>query len=201
MSICLLLIGDGRDDYHAASRASLSEQLPTSDHVVEIDDRDHLLGFTGAVAEGWRQVLATGADWVFHAELDFTYTEPVEIDRMIAVLERHPHLTQMSLKRQPVNHEERAAGGIVELHPRDYVERHDESDIWTETKRFAFTTNPSVYSTRLCELGWPLEQHSEGVFSWRLLQADPERRCGIWGGKWDPPRVLHIGDVRAGVGY
>lgn len=200
-TVAWLLISDGRDEYHKASFASILDHFPCPDHVVQIDDRDHTLGFTGAVIEGWRQVLETDCDYVVHLELDFVFPEQVPLYRMIGTLKRHPHLTQMSLLRQPVNHEEKAAGGIVQLHPGDYHQCGDDLAQWVETKRFVFTTNPSVYSTDICRKGWPDEMHSEGVFSWRLLREDPACRCGIWGRKWDKPRTIHIGETRAGVGY
>lgn len=213
MSVCLLLIDDGRADYMARCLESVGENLPPFDHQVTILDPDHELGFDGAVREGWRQVLETGAEWVFHAESDFLYNEPVDVHRMVAVLRRHPHLTQMSLLRQAWNDSEKAAGGIVQQWPEDFHEVSEAvtkvngygisylADRWLETRRFIFTTNPSVYSTRLCERGWPQAPESEGKFGAYLLRDEPWRKCGIWGGKDDPPRVTHIGDVRAGVGY
>lgn len=201
MTVCHLLIGDGRDSYHRVSRASLKDKVPEPDFVVEIDDREHRLGFTGAVIKGWKKVLTTGADWVLHHELDFTYNEPVDVQRMIAVLERQPHLSQMSLLRQAVNEEEKAAGGIIPAHPEDYVEVTDQGDTWIETQRFIFTTNPSIYSTALIARGWPNERESEGKFGAYLRRDRPEVRCGIWGALNDPPRVQHIGDERTGGGY
>lgn len=198
--VCLLQIGDGREDYHRRARVSLAERLPPVDYVVEVDDSSHELGFTGAVIEGWRRVLETDADYVFHAELDFTYDEPVELDRMIGVLERRSYLVQLSLLRQPVNEAESAAGGIVQMSPDDYVEVRDGEDVWLEQRRF-FTTNPSVYRTELCRRGWPNVKHSEGIFTAHVRDPDPDVRFGIWGAKWDPPRVTHIGDQRAGHGY
>lgn len=199
MRWCLVQIGDGRTEYHEAALASIAEQLPEPDHVVSIDDSDHRLGFTGAVIEAWRQVRETDADFVFHAELDFTYNEPVDIERMAAVLDRTPHLVQLSLLRQPVNDEEHAAGGIIQCAPDDYTEITVGADVWLEQRRF-FTTNPSIYRASLCNHAWPNVKHSEGVFTHQLL-ADPAVRFGIWGAKWDPPRVTHIGHQRAGRGY
>jgi hypothetical protein len=118
---------------------------------------------------------------------------------MIRLLERHPELAQLALKRQAWNAEERAAGGIIECHPGDFLEVSDAEATWTEHRRF-FTTNPSVYSSRLCELGWPQVEHSEGIFTHCLLE-DPELRFAFWGGRFDPPQCQHIGEVRAGVGY
>lgn len=199
-SLCLLRIGDGRDDVHELANASLLEMVPKADHIVTIDDRDHTLGFAGAIAEGWRQVRETGAAFVLHAEMDFTYNAPVPVDRMIAVLRRHPNIVQVALKRQAVNAEERAAGGIVELHPDDFHQRHDAGDVFTWHRRF-FTTNPSVYHAALCAQGWPQVPESEGIFSHRLFDHDPDACSVFWGAKFDPPAVEHIGAVRAGTGY
>lgn len=195
---CLLRIGDGRDDCHERSWTSLREMLPQVDHIVTVDDRDHALGFSGAIQEGWRQVLATGAEWVFHAELDFIYREPIPLTGMVELLEAQPHLAQVILKRQPVNEEEIAAGGIVECHPDDFRQRVEGGVIWTENRR-CFSTNPGVYSTKMCRHGWPQVPQSEGMFTHRLLE-DPDVQFGIWGAKYDPPLVEHIG-IRVGVGY
>jgi hypothetical protein len=174
--------------------------LPAPDYIVTVDDRDHRLGFTGAVHEAWTKALMTDADYVFHCELDFTYNEPVDIDRMTAVLDRHPDLVQLSLKRQPVNAEEMAAGDFIALAPDDYHETCDAGDVWIQQRRF-FTTNPSLYRMSLCERGWPQEVHSEGKFTGYYRRDHPDHWFGIWGKKWDPPRVAHIGDHRAGTGY
>ncbi|MEH3055545.1 MAG: hypothetical protein PGN13_16330 [Patulibacter minatonensis] len=200
--VVAVMIGDGRYEYHDKAATSLASSgvLARAGHVVQIDDRDHVLGFRGAMALAWRLAAATGAKWVFHAELDFTYPAPVPLDDMIAVLDENPHLSQMSLKRQPVNAEERAAGGIVELSPDEYLQFGDGRGYrWIETTRFSFTCNPSVYRAELCELGWPDAEHSEGLFSARLRGQG--LRTGIWGELYDEPRTIHIGDVRAGTGY
>ncbi len=198
MSVCLLAIGDGRDRYHERSWASLREMLPEVDHTVVIDDRAHELGFAGAIAEGWRQVLDTGASHVWHAELDFIYCEPIALDALIAILDQRPRLAQVSLKRNPVNPEELAAGGFVERAPDSYTESMAAGHKITE-HTVCFTTNPSIYSVEICRRGWPQTQFSEGVFSASLRDAG--YRFGIWGAKLDAPRVCHIGDVRAGSGY
>lgn len=199
MSVCVLRIGDGRDDVHERSWASLRVMLPVVDHVVTVDDRDHRLGFSGAIVQGWRDVLMTGADWVFAAELDFTYREPIPLLGMIELLKAEPHLAQVVLKRQPVNEEECAAGGIVEAHPDDFTQRVENGTIWTEHRRF-WSTNPAVYSAKMCRHGWPQVPQSEGMFTHRLLE-DPNVRFCFWGAKFDEPLVEHIGHVRTGHGY
>jgi hypothetical protein len=199
LSVCWLLIGDGRDEYHERSLASAREMLPTPDAIVQIDDRDHSLGFAGAVAEGWRQVSEKACDYVVHIEADFTFPERVPVHRMIRLLERNPHIAQMVLKRQPVNQQEIAAGGIVEKHPDDFRQTIDRGDVFTTHRRY-WSTNPGVYSTAFCDQGWPQVPESEGSFTHRLLD-NPDLAFGMWGAKFDPPRCIHIGDTRAGTGY
>lgn len=210
MSICLLMIGDGRDEYHERAYESAfthglrpypsaASDVVCVRHVVAVDDREHRLGFAGAIAEGWRRVLETGAEWCFHLEMDFTFDAPVALDGMIGLLEDQEHLVQVSLKRQAVNAEELAAGGLVERDPDAYRQRVAGGVMWTEHRQY-FTTNPSVYSTRLCRHGWPQVDRSEGVFTHRLLE-DPDARFAIWGAKFDAPLVHHIGEDRAGTGY
>jgi hypothetical protein len=196
MTICLILIGDGRDEYRNRTTASADAVLPEFDQIVYVDDRSHLLGFAGAIDAAWG---AVRTDFVFHLEADFVFKAPVPLARMLSILQSQPQLAQIALKRQPWNAEERAAGGIVELHPDDFVERSDGGELWTEHRRF-FTTNPSVYSSRLCRLGWPQEEHSEGKFTHRLLE-DPHLRFAFFGGKFDAPLVEHIGAERVGHGY
>lgn len=198
MSLCLLLIGDGRDEVHERSWASIQERLPF-DVKVTVDDRDHDLGFAGAIAEGWQKATETGAEWVWHAEADFLYLETVPVERMIGLLRRRPELAQLSLKRQPWNDREKAAGGLVEADPDDFIQRTDSGDVYTEHRRY-WTTNPSLYSVGFCHQGWPQVERSEGIFTHRLLE-DRDLRFGIWGAKFDPPRVEHIGETRAGKGY
>lgn len=195
MSVCLLLVDDGREDFLDRALEALGGR---ADQEVIVRDDDHSLGFAGAVREGWERVLETGCEWVLHWETDFTPNEDPPVNEMVALLRMQPHLAQVSLKRQPCNSDEERAGGIVELHPDDFTERTEAGVTWTEHRRY-WTTNPSVFHRRFCEVGWPQEPCSEGVFTHKLL-ADPMLRFAIWGGKFDPPMVTHHG-IRAGVGY
>ena len=200
MSICLLLIGDGRDAYRERTLASLFTALPAFDDFVEIDDREHRLGFAGAIQRGWDRVLQTGCEYVFHREADFTFNDEVPLLKMCGILKRDPRLVQIALLRQPWNEQEKAAGGIMQLHPEDYTEQRHGDAVWTEHRR-NFTTNPSIYRAKLCERGWPQESESEGKFGLQLMAEDPEARFAFWGGKNDPPLVEHIGAERKGTGY
>lgn len=201
MSVALLIVDDGREDYLARCRENLAEYLPPFEHTVLIDDSEHTLGFDGAVRKGWELVLTTGCEYVIHWESDFLANERVPLGRMIACLRRNPHLTQMSLLRQAVNNEEKAAGGIVQAYPDEFHEVRENGDVWVQTRRFIFTTNPSVYAIDMCKRAWPKAPESEGKFGAHLRSDIPGAAAGIWGGKWDAPRVEHIGEVRAGNGY
>lgn len=207
MNWCLLLIEDGRDEYHEASIASAKENLPDPTHVVEVHDGDHKLGFAGAIAEGWQKALATGADWVFHLEADFTFNARVPLERMARIIEgsdshgpnpQGPRMAQVALKRQAWNEREKAAGGIIEADPEDFTEVHSACGIWTQHKKF-FTTNPCLYPIELCKQGWPQEPNSEGVFTHRLI--DQGYYFAFYGGREWPPFVNHIGTERLGTGY
>lgn len=196
-SVALLLIHDGRREAMDTCIASALQHLPRMDQVVWVDDSRRELGFSGAIQCGWEQVQT---DYVFHLEQDFWFTEQIPLEWMVMLLRMKPYLTQVALKRQPVNSHEIAAGGIMEMHPGDYEEQHDYDlgMVWTEHRRH-FTTNPCVYSAELCKRGWPQVEHSEGIFSIDLLR-DPARKSAYWGAIDDPPMVQHIGH-REGWGY
>lgn len=196
--VCLLRIGDGRDDVHERSWESLKAALPSVHSLVTVDDASHELGFAGAIAEGWRQVRESRCDFVFHAELDFLYLQPIALDRMVRVLKARPYLAQLVLKRGPVNAEESAAGGVVEMWPDEYQQVTDRGDVWTEHRLF-WSTNPALYSVGWCWQEWPQVEGSERAFSDRLLE-DGQLRFAFWGPKFAPPAVEHIGE-RIGVGY
>lgn len=199
MTVALLLIGDGRDDVHARSVQSAQDNLPAAfDERVVVDDRDHQLGFAGAIAQGWEQVLAAGVEFCFWLECDFEFLRPVPLDRMLAVLKAREHLVQIALLRQPVNDEEIAAGGIIQQHPEDYEMWGAGESRWIEHRRF-FTTNPCLVPTWIMRGGWPHVEQSEGHFGINLFASDPRLRSAYWGSgeQW----VEHVGMVRAGHGY
>lgn len=172
------------------------------------DDFEHVAtgcrsGFGGAIRSAWAH-LAESPDlherFVFHLEDDFIFKRQVDLAAMAQVLDRHPYLMQLALRRQPWNDEERAAGGIVEQHPDDYIEHQDADDNhWLEHRRF-FTTNPSLYRAKLCRQPWPRGPHSEGRFTHQLL-ASPKVRFGFWGARDSGEWCEHIGLERVGTGY
>lgn len=154
-------------------------------------------GFGGAIAAGWAQV--GECDHVFHLEDDFLFTRPVDIAALVEVLDAHPYLVQMALRRQPWNPTEVAAGGVVEVTPGLYQDCTDGNNHWLEHRAF-FTTNPSVYPRAIVNRGWPTGPESEGIFSMQLFR-NPALRSGYWGRRTDEPWVHHIGVTRTGVGF
>lgn len=154
-------------------------------------------GFGGAIAAGWAAIGDT--DYVLHLEDDFLFTRYVDLKAVIRVLESHPHLVQIALRRQPWNEEEKAAGGIIEMNLDQYVFCGNGADCWIEHRMF-FTTNPCVYPRWVRDRGWPQGEYSEGVFGHQLFE-DPNLKSAFWGKANDLPWVLHIGDQRTGTGY
>lgn len=154
-------------------------------------------GFAGAIAAGWEAV--DGTDFVFHLEDDFIFTRHVDLVAMARVLDAHPYLTQMALRRQAWNDGEVAAGGVIEQHPDAYQDRSAGPNHWLEHRLF-FTTNPSLYPRWIRDRSWPACAGSEGTFSLGLFE-DPALRSGYWGRRTDDPWVLHIGVERTWHGF
>jgi hypothetical protein len=223
MSIALVVMGDGRDDYLGPAVASahinlrgpiierwmhddtgsdtyrhgLAQRFPTFTHLGDGERR----GFGGAISYVWDWLAAhSDARWVLHLEADFIINRPVDLVEMSEVLEARPYLTQMALRRQSWNAAERAAGGVVEQHPDAYTEVSDGPAVWLEHRRF-WTTNPCLFPRDLCRRGWPTGAESEGRFGINLFQSDPALRAGFWGARHEPPWVEHIGQQRVGHGY
>jgi GT2 family glycosyltransferase len=157
----------------------------------EILAHEERRGFAATVESVWRLALQAPCDYVFHAEDDFTYREPVDLDGMARLLEDHPRLAQLALKRQPINEEERAAGGFMQTRP---------PETWTAREGFVehslnFTTNPCLIPREFIESclagDWP---KSEPAIS-RFAESLP-RWFAYLGAVGDGPRVEHIGHER-----
>jgi hypothetical protein len=211
--IALVVITDGRRDCLKASVSSMKEQIrPWPEQRFIIDDsgdegyglmlnetfpdffvahHSERRGFCGAVKSGFELAAASRADFTVWCEDDFTYNEPVDLDAMQAILEANPHLAQLALKRQPVNHEERAAGDLMAAWP---------AETWVQRDGFiehelTFTTNPSLIPRRVIELILASGVDcAETIITGQLLAAG--YKLGYLGEIGDPPRVEHIGDHR-----
>lgn len=186
MKVALVLISDRGDLYRPHCIASLQRHVDYPfDHWFIVDDSDHSRGLAGSVRSGW--AAAQGYDYLFHVEEDFVFTADIDIAAMIDVLERTANLAQVVLKRQAWSPVELSAGGIIECHPSDYVDR----DGWVEHQRI-FSLNPCVVPARVFDRGWPDDNEAEMTRS----LVDDGYVFGFWGGRTDAPRCLHIGDQR-----
>lgn len=154
-------------------------------------------GLSGSIRSLWEVAQILDVDYIWHQEDDFTFNEPVNIDLMISILEARPNLWQLALKRQPVNAEEAAVGGFMELAPETYFEHGfiDSDAIWLEHRNF-FTLNPCLYPISITRPLWP-EGGGEKEFGERIFQ-NPEVMCGYLGTVADEPKVNHIGNYRTG---
>lgn len=211
--IALCVISDGRYEYLEQALDSIRANFEPFDYTIFVDDsandpaatrssfdcsifHPERRGLAASVQSAWLEATRVGADFLFHAEEDFTYNGPVDVDRMANCLRRLPHLCQLVLKRQPWSPEEIAAGGQMETNPTAYTERITSCGRFTE-HRTLFSLNPSLIPRRVFAMGWP-SGNEAGMTE--VLNASPGNRFAYWGGKADPPRCTHIG-ARRSVGW
>lgn len=216
MSVTLLVMTDGRECIIDAVRSAEKKLYGQYDTLIHDDSGDMAhaewlrrifpnykihstgkrSGFGGAIQSAWKLI---ETDWVFHLEDDFVFNENIYLSDMIEIMNFAPWLAQLALKRQAWNEQEKLAGGIIEMCPEEYHEFSWGPHIWTEHRRF-YTTNPSLYRKSLTRRGWPFGEQSEGRFGIDLFK-DEKTRCAYLGRKYSPPKVTHIGNIRAGSGY
>lgn len=214
--IAVLIIGDGRDAIRrqtldsfvwAASGYHLAE-------VVEVDDRDHALGFCGAIQAGWKKLRDVerwnrscggdgGWEYVWHLEEDWEFLRPFDMRHLARILDG-PGLAQAALRRGPVNEAERKAGGVVEQWPAEYADvwQDDSPDgqviRWLEHRLF-WTTNPSLYRMDLlASYDWPDGPRCEEAFGGVLIEDGYS--FAFAGERTDDPWIRHNG-FRTGTGY
>jgi hypothetical protein len=214
--ICLLLMTDGRDVLERTIASALSHlRGPVTRFVIHTDADDvaqlssawpdweiiggERRGFAGAIDRAWREISKGSERYVFHLEDDFTFNRPLALVELAHVLDAHPYLVQMALRRQPWNEAERRAGGIVEQWPHEYFDQEWRGYEWLEHRLF-FTTNPSLVPTRRCFAGWPVVPQSERAYSEQTFSS-PDLKSAFWGPRFQEPWVTHIGQVRIGTGY
>lgn len=200
----ILIIDDSADsDYHRYLDALCDDLSGAVDAGVGLLRHQDRLGFCQTVADAWEYAADGTAtrpdvDWIYWLEDDFVHVRAVDLHDLAFVLDREPQVAQMALYRNPVNPDELAAGGYMNLFPECYARRGAGSAIWWETTR-NWTTNPSLFRSSFARgYPWPTEPLCEGLFGFALRDARPETTFGIWGD--GSPWVEHIG-VRAGKGY
>jgi hypothetical protein len=164
-----------------------------------VDDREHLLGMSGAVAEAWGWALDEHCDFLVHIEEDFLF-RGFPITEMIRILTHQPHLAQVVLKRDPWSSDEREAGGQIEMNPGAYGQCWRGEDVWVEHD-LLFSLNPCVIPRRTLELGAPVKEPEgfEAEFTKRCRKAG--LRFAYYGAKEDPPLCEHVGVNRSGHGW
>lgn len=219
VSICVLFLTDGRDDLLDRTLESAARMLKgdITRTVIHTDNGmthkcdllkrypdlqvigGERLGFGGAIDRAWQYIGEGEEQFLAHIEDDFLFERTVDLDAMGFVLNAHPHLIQMALRRQPWSDEERAAGGVVEQWPDEYSEREWEGRVWLEHRLF-LTTNPGLWRMDRCRKGWPTVPRSERVYTNQVF-GDPVACSGYWGARDSGVWVTHIGTERAGTTY
>lgn len=231
MTIALVIIGDGRDEYliqctnslqwiegdiselwmyddsgDTDYRRALMEHYPNWRHI----NGGERLGCAGAFQTVWRTLaMETRAKFIFLVEQDFRFIRHIDLGSMAELLDDRPYLAEIALIRQPWNSEEKRAGGIVEWHPDWYTDMNDDiGRHWLEHRNF--TTNPCLFRRTLLNIPWPAHRpdaYSEGIFSHHIhtvgtSEANGEEvRCAYWGARDSGIWTEHIGHHRIGMGY
>jgi glycosyltransferase involved in cell wall biosynthesis len=203
MTICLVIIGNGRLDYLHKTVAAADQYLPPVDYRIMIDDSGdptvaaHLncffptfahihhpenRGMAVAVNTGFQAAFHTGADYVIWLEEDMVIQSALPIQEAIDVLVQFPKVAQILFQRQPLTPQEVEAGTVVgAMAPTN-------CGYWS-TQTHIFSLNPCVIPRHIVELGWPDGNEREQTD--RLL-ADGWK-FGVWHGQL----VEHIGESRA----
>jgi hypothetical protein len=222
--IPLIVLTNGRRDCISQTVPSITKHLTGYGDTVIVDDSgnreyrawlatefpDALLtavgpepaGYWRAMRTVWSIARGSGADAVWLAEDDFTLLDDLDVACLDRVLDEHPYLTQIALRRQPWFGNEIAYGGMLEALEAQglmFAETSDGKHHWIE-HRACFTGNPCLIPQRTFAHDWPEGEWSESRFG-RLLFADPLARGAYWGRRDDPPRVEHIGHERVGTDY
>ncbi len=203
--VALLFVTDGRDDLRAATFESFNANARSLEvaTIIEVDDRDHTLGFCGAVREAWARLRAvageTPFDYVFHLETDFDFLRSFDVKAMSRVLDTQPHVCQVALRRGPVNEYERGFGrDLSMMWPDAHTERHTSGHAWLE-HRLNWTTNPCIYRRSLVErFEWPNPPRCEEAFGTTMIAEGYS--FAFWGGRGEP-WLEHTGHTRVGNGY
>lgn len=223
VSVILIVMTDGRRQYIEPSMESLQARVagPIARRVLHDDSgsprqrewlrnrypdwelvgpaTEHRSGFCAAYASAWAWLAEQPEPWVFQTEDDFTFDTDIDLDVLLDVMEKHPYLAQMQLRRQPWGAEP-TEGGFVGQWPHFYSDATDGTHHWLEHQR-NWSTNPGLFRRTFCQRPWPGPPGCEGAFGDQLLAEDPTLQFALWGERTDQPTVRHIGLERAGGSY
>lgn len=207
------IVTDGRGEYLEKCLASMREfpVRPLRETVVIDDSGDpeygdwlrsldigrvwshhHRRGLGASVESAWNAALDHNPDFVFHVEEDFVFTKPPPLREMAEVLDARRYLASLTLQRQPWNETEAAAGSQIAATP-GCEQITSVLGAWVE-HRHIFSFNPCLIPRRTIDkvIGLGVEAEMSAA-----LLADPVTRFAYWGRMDDPPRVLHIGEMRS----
>jgi hypothetical protein len=189
-TVGVVVVSDRGDLYLPGCLENLQAVLPGVQPMI-VDDHRHHLGMAGAVRAGMAMAFDAGVEYALWVEEDFRFNVVPPLDNMVAILERNPFCSQIVLKRQPWSVEEEQAGGFIEMHPEDYLDRSDECMHWLDHKRI-FSLNPCLIPRQVLSIGYP--DGNEAEQTERLLSYG--RYFAIYGKREDPPLVHHLGHER-----
>lgn len=156
-------------------------------------------GFCSATRRLWSLAARTSSDYVLWLENDFLLLQPLDLTAPAEVLDGDLHLTQIQFIRDPVNREERKAGGLFE-----FWQGHErwERRFWGFIQDdYVVTTNPALMRTGFVRQHlWPplAEAPSECEGRFGIALRERGYAAGVWGD--GSPLVRHVGR-RRGIGY
>lgn len=186
-----VVVSDRGDLYLPGCLASLANAIPDT---IPIRVVTGVIGLANAVRAAWEIALDEDWDHLFHVEEDFLFSAPVPLSDMQHALGRFDRLAQVVLKRQPWSIEEKAAGGIIEMHPDLYTEQSAFGRSYRiSTHQRIFSLNPCLIPAWVLQMGWP--DSNEAGMTERLVEQDAQ--FGFYGGKADPPLIEHVGAERS----
>jgi hypothetical protein len=155
-------------------------------------------GYTAGMSRMWDYLSRRArGEYVFQAEDDFLFHEPIDLADLVEVLRGQPKLAQVALLRAPAYESEREKGGILGW-PTESFEPVQVAGYTVLAHRNFWTQNPSLFRRAITSRPWPNAASSERVFGDQLFR-DPTIRTALWGN--GQAQIEHIGAMRAGAAY
>lgn len=159
-------------------------------------------GYAEAMRKVFEMVVYMGQPYNLHIEDDFKLHLAPNLERVCAVLDNYPNVSQMSFMRQPWYPNEIQYGGVVEAleaqGTRVFTQKVSNGSPWVRHNAF-WTANPNVFPQWVAHREWPDAPWCEMQFS-KNLKRD-RKLSGIWGNRDNWVCVEHIGEVRSGTDY
>lgn len=199
--ISLVVISDGRDELLTQTLASFREHARDYElmHTHAVDDREHALGFCGALSAGMKSASADpDAHFIFHLEEDWRFLRPFSVAAMAAILRADRECFQVSLLRGP-HGDEGPAGplGWPEVEPMSLTAEGQPIIDYLQHALY-YTTNPNLIRiTDAASIAKVTPPNCEGnLGSWLIDQGWHFAALGE-----GEPWIEHTGVQRTGVGY